>query len=154
MLAPGLRQRCCCYRFAFGFLIFVVAYVCWLLVKYYQSYVILRQHYLMGGEKQINEWHQQFLDSQEAEVTEHPSSRTRSRHNIFAGFNRVLNPNVQASLISIRRLSSVHYCHSDGSSFQEAEKLESAPWLPDCACCRPWDEGHAGDRRHGPAQTV
>ena len=71
--------------------------MCWLLVKYYQSYVILRQHYLMGGEKQINEWHQQFLDSQQAEDSEHPTSRTRSRHNIFAGFNRVLNPNVQAS---------------------------------------------------------
>ena len=82
--------------------------MCWLLVKYYQSYVILRQHYLMGGEKQINEWHQQFLDSQEAEGAGHPSSRTRSRHNIFAGFNRVLNPNVQASSAPICALPFVH----------------------------------------------
>ena len=96
--------------------------MCWLLVKYYQSYVILRQHYLMGGEKQINEWHQQFLDSQQAEDTEHPSSRTRSRHNIFAGFNRVLNPNVQASS-SLSLLSpppfSPDCSHSTASSFRK-----------------------------------
>ena len=87
-------------RFAFGFLIFVVAYVCWLLVKYYQSYVILRQHYLMGGEKQINEWHQQFLDSQKAELSEKPSSRTKSKRTLFSEINRVFNPNVQASTLN------------------------------------------------------
>ncbi len=27
-----------------------------------QSYVILRQHYLTGGEDQINEWHRLFLE--------------------------------------------------------------------------------------------
>ena len=87
----------CACRFAFGFLIFVVAYVCWLLVKYYQSYVILRQHYLMGGEKQINEWHQQFLDNQKAEgAADKPSSRTRSRRTVFSEINRVFNPNAQA----------------------------------------------------------
>ena len=85
-------------RFAFGFLVFVMAYVCWLLVKYYQSYVILRQHYLMGGEKQINEWHQQFLDSQKVEESEKPTSRTRSsRRTLFGDINRVFNPNIQAS---------------------------------------------------------
>ena len=84
-------------RFAFGFLIFVMAYVCWLLVKYYQSYVILRQHYLMGGEKQINEWHQQFLDSQKAEESNKLTSRTRSRLTLFGDINRVFNPNIQVS---------------------------------------------------------
>ena len=76
-----------------------MGYVCWLLVKYYQSYVILRQHYLMGGEKQINEWHQQFLDSRAAEAgdSSKPTSRTRSRRNILGEINRVFNPNVQAS---------------------------------------------------------
>jgi hypothetical protein len=76
-----------------------VGYVCWLLVKYYQSYVILRQHYLMGGEKQINEWHQQFLDNRAAEAgdSSKPTSRTRSRRNILGEINRVFNPNVQAS---------------------------------------------------------
>ena len=82
-------------RFAFGFLIFVMAYVCWLLVKYYQSYVILRQHYLMGGEKQINEWHQQFLDSQKAEESDKLTSRARSRRTLFGDINRVFNPNIQ-----------------------------------------------------------
>ncbi|BDA42606.1 probable CSC1-like protein ERD4 at C-terminar half [Coccomyxa sp. Obi] len=50
------------YWFAFVFVFIVIAYVCWLLVKYYQSYVILRQHYLTGGEEQINEWHRLFLE--------------------------------------------------------------------------------------------
>ena len=84
-------------RFAFGFLVFVMAYVCWLLVKYYQSYVILRQHYLMGGEKQINEWHQQFLDSQKAEESDKPPSRARSRRTLFSDINRVFNPNIQVN---------------------------------------------------------
>ena len=93
-----LRMCVLLFRFAFGFLVFVMAYVCWLLVKYYQSYVILRQHYLMGGEKQINEWHQQFLDSQKAEDSEKPTSRTRSsKRTLFSDINRVFNPNIQAS---------------------------------------------------------
>ncbi|CAL5219786.1 g1691 [Coccomyxa viridis] len=87
------------YWFAFGFLIFVMAYVCWLLVKYYQSYVILRQHYLMGGEKQINEWHQQFLDSQKAEESDKLTSRARSRRTLFGDINRVFNPNIQMNQI-------------------------------------------------------
>lgn len=32
-----------------------------------QAYVILRQHYLLGGENLINEWHLQFLAQREAE---------------------------------------------------------------------------------------
>ena len=101
--------------------------MCWLLVKYYQSYVILRQHYLMGGEKQINEWHQQFLDSQQAEDTEHPSSRTRSRHNIFAGFNRVLNPNVQASSVTTCNLPLSLLAQLQSQSCQQVQEARRRP---------------------------
>lgn len=96
-------------RFAFGFLVFVMAYVCWLLVKYYQSYVILRQHYLMGGEKQINEWHQQFLDSQKAEESDKPPSRARSRRTLLSDINRVFNPNIQVDGQPLGHLL-YHYC--------------------------------------------
>lgn len=38
------------------------AYVCFLLLKYYQAYAILRQRYMTGGEAMINQWHDRICN--------------------------------------------------------------------------------------------
>ena len=44
-----LRAGLVC-RVAFAFVYVLTAYVCFLLLKYYQAYAILRQRYMTGGE--------------------------------------------------------------------------------------------------------
>eukprot|EP00884_Botryococcus_braunii_P001497 jgi/Botrbrau1/11348/Bobra.0038s0105.1 len=48
----------------FIFVFVTIFYVFWLMLKYYRAYTVLRQHYLMGGEKLINEWHAHFMERQ------------------------------------------------------------------------------------------
>ena len=56
-----------------------------------QSYVILRQNYLMGGEEQINLWHQHFLEARQkaAGTGGGPSSRPggKKARTIFSNLN-------------------------------------------------------------------
>ncbi|KAK9819243.1 hypothetical protein WJX81_003710 [Elliptochloris bilobata] len=75
----NLRKGSSNYWFAFGFVYLATAYVCWLLVKYYQRYVVLRQHYLVGGESLINEWHAQFLAERRRSASVAARSEQRQR---------------------------------------------------------------------------
>lgn len=43
-------------RVACIFVYAVTGYVCFLLLKYYQAYAVLRQRYMTGGEAMINQW--------------------------------------------------------------------------------------------------
>ena len=54
------RQVCVLCRVAFVFVYVLTAYVCFLLLKYYQAYAILRQRYMSGGEAMINQWTQRI----------------------------------------------------------------------------------------------
>jgi hypothetical protein len=57
-------------RIPFVFVFIAIFYIFWLLEKYYRAYVVLRQHYLTGGEKLINEWHQHYMEKRAAEIAE------------------------------------------------------------------------------------
>ncbi|EIE23622.1 hypothetical protein COCSUDRAFT_63149 [Coccomyxa subellipsoidea C-169] len=59
-LARGSDQ----YWVAFAFVYLATAYVCWLLLKYYQAHAILRQRYMTGGEALINQWHDRIIKGQ------------------------------------------------------------------------------------------
>ncbi|CAL8472023.1 g11565 [Coccomyxa elongata] len=52
------------YWVAFAFVYLATAYVCWLLLKYYQAHAILRQRYMTGGEALINQWHDRIINGQ------------------------------------------------------------------------------------------
>lgn len=51
-------------RVPFIFVFITIFYVFWLMTKYYRAYVVLRQHYLTGGERLLNEWHAHFMERQ------------------------------------------------------------------------------------------
>lgn len=57
----------CVCRIPFIFVFVTIFYVFWLMLKYYRAYTVLRQHYLMGGEKLINEWHAHFMERQQSD---------------------------------------------------------------------------------------
>ena len=45
------------------FVYITTGYVCFLLLKYYQAYAILRQRYMTGGEAMINQWHERVCNA-------------------------------------------------------------------------------------------
>lgn len=59
-----------------------------------QAYVILRQHYLMGGENLINEWHLQFLAQKEA-AAERASSVVSPQTGPLSALRNLFDPSSQ-----------------------------------------------------------
>lgn len=56
-----------------------------------QGYVVLRQHYMTGGESLITEWHQQFVEQKAAEDKQVGPAK-RSKATILRNFRRLLDP--------------------------------------------------------------
>ena len=50
-------------RVACVFVYITTGYVCFLLLKYYQAYAILRQRYMTGGEAMFNQWHERVCNA-------------------------------------------------------------------------------------------
>ncbi|KAK9804567.1 hypothetical protein WJX73_000229 [Symbiochloris irregularis] len=90
----NLSKGSALYWVPFVYVYIVILYTCWLLVKYYQQYVVLRQHYLTGGEALINEWHQQFMEHKEQEVKEggHNVIEKRDKKTILQNIRRMFDP--------------------------------------------------------------
>ncbi len=63
-----------------------------------QSYVILRQNYLMGGEEQINIWHQLFIESRAKASSGASSAGVRGAASKARGLLSNLNPRAQVRL--------------------------------------------------------
>lgn len=59
-----------------------------------QQYVVLRQHYLTGGEALINEWHQQFVERKEQEEKEGGQKvvERQKKATIMQNLRRMLDP--------------------------------------------------------------
>ncbi|KAK9836955.1 hypothetical protein WJX81_002590 [Elliptochloris bilobata] len=57
----NLARGSALYWLHFVFVYCFTFWVMWLLIKYYQSYTVLRQRYLTGGEALLNEWNSRFL---------------------------------------------------------------------------------------------
>lgn len=69
-----------------------------------QAYVVLRQHYLIGGENLINEWHLQFLAQKEA-AEKAPSQANQSITTALNVIRSIFDPSSQ--------VTSFHKIHSD-----------------------------------------
>ena len=59
-----------------------------------QAYVVLRQHYLIGGENLINEWHLQFLAQKEA-AEKAPSQANQSMTTALNVIRSIFDPSSQ-----------------------------------------------------------
>jgi hypothetical protein len=59
-----------------------------------QAYVILRQHYLVGGENLINEWHLQFLAQKKA-AGKAPSQGGQTVSAALAAIRNIIDPSNQ-----------------------------------------------------------
>ena len=73
--------------------------------------MVLRQHYLAGGENLINEWHLQFLVQKEA-AEEHPDA-ARPPGGVLQNIRNILDPTSQ---VRQRQLRLKSYSQQHGTS--------------------------------------
>ena len=81
---------------AFVFVYVLTAYVCFLLLKYYQAYAILRQRYMTGGEAMINQWTQRICKGSKGAAGK-PSERKPSGEGtrMWNAFRELVDVNAQ-----------------------------------------------------------
>ena len=96
-------QGCDCMlcRVAFVFVYVLTAYVCFLLLKYYQAYAILRQRYMTGGEAMINQWTQRVCKGSQC-TTGKPAEGTAPGDGarMWNAFRALVDVNAQVELPS------------------------------------------------------
>lgn len=84
-----------------------------------QSYVILRQQYLMGGEQQINEWHRHFLEKRmNSTLSKEDAFGMRSRPSGTHALLNNLNPRMQVPWALDLRTDS-HFCKSNPEEWRK-----------------------------------
>lgn len=77
-----------------------------------QQYVVLRQHYLSGGEALINEWHQQFVEhkSQEEKEGGEQAVEKRDKKTILQNIRRMLVPGRPVGYLFVTTIYFVPVC--------------------------------------------
>ncbi len=98
-----VSHKCDCTlcRVAFVFVYVLTAYVCFLLLKYYQAYAILRQRYMTGGEAMINQWTQRVCKGSQC-TTGKPSEEKASGDGarMWNAFRALVDVNAQVEVPS------------------------------------------------------
>lgn len=97
-------QACVRRRVAFVFVYVLTAYVCFLLLKYYQAYAILRQRYMTGGEAMINQWSQRICKGSTGAAGEPSEAKaTGEGLRVWNAFRELVDVNAQVCLSGIPR---------------------------------------------------
>ena len=87
-------------RVAFVFVYVLTAYVCFLLLKYYQAYAILRQRYMTGGEAMINQWHDRICNGPKCTEGKPSDGKTKGDSiRMWNAFRELLDVNAQVSAV-------------------------------------------------------
>ena len=81
-------------RVACIFVYAVTGYVCFLLLKYYQAYAILRQRYMTGGEAMINQWTNRICKGDACKRSE-DKGRTDSGMRAWNAFRELVDVSAQ-----------------------------------------------------------
>ena len=81
-------------RVACIFVYAVTGYVCFLLLKYYQAYAVLRQRYMTGGEAMINQWTNRICKGDACKPSE-DKGRTDSGMRAWNAFRELVDVSAQ-----------------------------------------------------------
>ena len=83
-------------RVACVFVYITTGYVCFLLLKYYQAYAILRQRYMTGGEAMINQWHERACSAPKGARGKGPEAGCRrDGTRMWQAFRELVDVNAQ-----------------------------------------------------------
>lgn len=108
--------------------------------------MILRQHYLIGGENLVNEWHLQYLAEQEA-AEKAPSQGGRTLKNALATIRNILDPSNQVlsmtSMDASRQSRLVHQtvARCASPSFHIRKRRVEDTWMVHLAFAQLADSG-------------
>ena len=98
------KQDCLLCRVAFVFVYVLTAYVCFLLLKYYQAYAILRQRYMTGGEAMINQWTQRICKGSQCATGEASEGKPQGEGTrMWNAIRELVDVNAQVSSPEVSR---------------------------------------------------
>ncbi|CAK0783273.1 hypothetical protein CVIRNUC_006472 [Coccomyxa viridis] len=92
----NLQRGASTYWVACVFVYITTGYVCFLLLKYYQAYAILRQRYMTGGEAMINQWHERVCNAPKGGKGKGPQGECRKDGTrMWQAFRELVDVNAQ-----------------------------------------------------------
>ena len=83
------------------FVYITTGYVCFLLLKYYQAYAILRQRYMTSGEAMINQWHERVCNAPKGGKGKGPQGECRKDGTrMWQAFRELVDVNAQVHTLT------------------------------------------------------
>ncbi|KAK9862328.1 hypothetical protein WJX84_002637 [Apatococcus fuscideae] len=94
LTASNLSHGSAYYWFTFVYVYIATAWICWLLTRYYKSYLVLRQRYVMCGEEEVNVWTQHYSGEKTSQ-----SRQLQGKSNPFMQIRRLVDPTALDSIL-------------------------------------------------------